>query len=105
MKQTKNRDRLLLVRPQCRLALSDAEKSCERILKPGEGNQAFSSLKFQKNVQLLDSLQHEATNILPPPRKYQLVATLLANSLKTMAMLLSLKIMAMLIAYLRSALR
>jgi len=49
---------------------------------------------------LSGGLQHQAT-IIWPPRKYQLVAALLANSL-----LLSSKIMAMLIAYLkRSTLR
>jgi len=48
----------------------------------------------------------KAAIILPHPRKYQLGAALLANWLKTMAILLSSKIMAMLIAYLiRSILR
>jgi len=47
---------------------------------------------------LLGSLQHDATIILPP-QKYQLVAAVLANSLKTMAMLLASKIMAMLLKY------
>jgi len=66
------------------LFLSDAEKSCDQI--------AAYSIKLQ--------------SFCPPPRKHHLGAAQLANSLKTMVMLLYSKIMAMLIAYLkRSTLR
>ena len=56
------------------LFLSDTEKSCEQIPKPGGKQTGNFPKKFQKHVQLLGSL-------LLSPGKYQLVAALLANSL------------------------